>query len=138
MIKRAAALVILLGSGYGLPALAGPAALPCTVVNVGFDNSNFDCPIPPTDVAQRFRFKANFSGGHDDTRAAMVASLDGTARPCDEGSKTELMGEDGEVSLECRFSVAAGAGEAHRLSFKVTWSHAQYIGFEAETVAVTR
>lgn len=88
------------------------------------------CLIPAANAAQWLSFKANFSVGHDDTKASMTASLDDVPLACDEGSKTELMGEDGDVSLECRFPVAARPWGGQRLSVKVSWRHAQYTGFQ--------
>jgi hypothetical protein len=49
--------------------------------------------------------------------------------PCDEGSKTRLMGEDGDVSLVCRFSTSTASRSNQGLVVQLTWSHAQYAGF---------
>lgn len=62
--------------------------------------------------------------------ASMTASLNGTALMCAAGSKTELMGEDGDVSLECKFSITEPTGTHHILRVLIKWSHAQYTGFE--------
>lgn len=78
------------------------------------------------------RFKAHFSGGHDDTKASMSASIDGDSVECEPGSKTRLFGEEGDVSLECVFSVAGGANQLRVLKVAVLWSHAQYRDFELD------
>ena len=88
------------------------------------------CPLNTSGALQRFRFKANFSGGHDDTMASMQATLDAAPLDCEKGSKTSLMGEDGEVSLECKFSIAEKAGTQHVLRMTISWRHAQYTDFE--------
>lgn len=54
--------------------------------------------------------------------------LNGAALRCDEESKTELMGEDGDVSLVCLFTAPRGS-EPTRFATTVTWSHAEYVGY---------
>ncbi len=101
------------------------AAVQCEAQASPGDLRNIACPLKASTTPRRYRFKADFSGGHDDTMASMALSLDGAPLACDEGSKTSLMGEDGDVSLECRFSVPQAAG-APVLKVVVKWSHAQY------------
>lgn len=93
------------------------------------DIRNVSCGLVATGSTQRFRFRVTFLGGHDDTKAAIEPSLDGKAMTCDPGSKTSLFGEDGEVSLDCRFSMARDAGTRHAFEVAVLWSHAQYKDF---------
>ncbi len=110
----------------------------CESRTPGGDALYLHCPMnAPAAVAdRRYRFKVDFSGGHDDTQASIALSLDGAPLRCDEGSKTSLFGEDGEVSLECRFALRAaaesGAAAAERRLLDVTilWSHAQYTDFQ--------
>ena len=66
--------------------------------------------------------------------ASMTLSLDGAPLACEQGSKTQLMGEDGDVSLECRFSLADAAGTKRVLKVLLRWSHAQYTDFELVAV----
>lgn len=106
------------------------AALPCEWQTLGGDHRDFQCPLHASATTRSYRFKANFSGGHDDTSAKMTATLDGLPLACENGSKTSLFGEDGDVSLECRFSIAEGAGNKHVLGVTLLWSHAQYTDFE--------
>lgn len=94
------------------------------------DTRDISCPLKASGTLQRLRFRANFSGGHDDTIASMRASLDGVPLACEEGSKTSLMGEDGDVNLECRFSINQSAGTDHVMTVTLSWGHAQYTDFE--------
>ena len=115
---------------------AAPAALPsaakpvCESQAPGYDSLLIQCPITASARPMRLRLKVNFSGGHDDTMASMTTSLDDTPLVCDKGSKTSLMGEDGDVSLDCGFVVAEKPGTKKVLRVKVSWSHAQYVDFE--------
>lgn len=79
--------------------------------------------------ARSFRFKADFSGSHDDTTASLEASLDGQPLQCMEGSKTELAGEDGDVSLLCRFALA-GSPDSRRVTVRLSFRHAQFVDFQ--------
>ena len=125
---RAIAVSMILVAGAGsTPAWGQPR---CEVQAVGADSRDIRCPLSTSGTGQQFRVRANFSGGHDDTTASMTASLDGAALVCGEGSKTSLMGEDGDISLECRFSLTDKPGMTRVLRVLVTWRHAQYTGFE--------
>ena len=104
--------------------------LTCESESPGGDYREFTCQTHPTGTTKRFRFRANFSGGHDDTMASMTPTLDTMPLTCEPGSKTRLMGEDGDVSLECRFSLPQQTEGDHILRVVVRWSHAQYTGFE--------
>lgn len=84
------------------------------------------CAIASAPAVRTLRFKADFVGSHDDTVLAMTTKLDDTALVCDDRSKTRLVGEDGEVSLDCGFTLPAGV--AARFGAHVTYHHAQYIG----------
>ncbi len=91
---------------------------------------DISCPLTASGTSQHFRFKANFSGGHDDTMASMTPTLGGMPLTCEPGSKTRLMGEDGDVSLECKFSISETAGKSMILRVVLKWSHAQYTDHE--------
>lgn len=114
-------------------AAAGPAAgqgkPPCDAQAPGYDSHDIKCTLDGSGTPRRYRFKASFTGSHDDTSASMTPTLDGAPVACDKGSKTSTQGEDGEVSLECRFSLAGEPG-AKRLEVRVDWRHAQYKDFE--------
>jgi hypothetical protein len=93
----------------------------------GGDFVQFNCPLPARGAKQLWRFKADFSGGHDDTSASMTLTLDDAPLECEAGSKTHLFGEDGDVSLVCRFRVNDAAGKKPVLGVALLWSHAQYV-----------
>jgi hypothetical protein len=96
------------------------------------DRLDIACKLSASATPRPMRFSANFSGSHDDTMASMTATLDGAELACDAGSKTDLMGEDGDVSLHCRFTLVAPAGAERVLKVALSWRHAQYTGFELE------
>jgi hypothetical protein len=119
----------------GNEANAGDAAkaadkVPCESSQRPGGRLDVACPLPAAGAAQRFRFKANFSGGHDDTMASMTATLDDRPLACDAGGKTRLQGEDGDVSLECLFAVEGRGGAKALLKVAVSWSHAEYQNVE--------
>ncbi len=105
----------------------------CEWQTLGGDHREFKCPLNTSGTNQRFRFKARFSGGHDDTSAKLTATLDELPLACEGGSKTSLLGEDGDGVLECRFSINEKAGTARLLGVTLVWSHAQYTGIEFDS-----
>lgn len=106
---------------------------PCTQRLPGLGKQEFECRLQPSASTQHFRFKVDFSGSHDDTRAALEATLDGAPFDCADGSKTNTESEDGEVSLDCRFTVAANPAAPAELLVAVRWYHAQYMGYTLST-----
>lgn len=123
----------------GMAPLAGVNAaqaqenIHCESLAAAGDTRDISCPLNASGTLQRFRFKANFSGGHDDTIASMTPSLDGVPLACEEGSKTSLMGEEGDVNLECKFSITQSAGTDHVLTVALSWGHALYTDFELDS-----
>lgn len=109
---------------------AAASAPDCTIEDETFVSRDVVCNLPAAEAGRRFSFVANFSGGHDDTRASITTTLDDQPLACLEGSKTSLFGEDGDVSLTCRFAVQRGAARAARLKVLVRWSHAEYTDFQ--------
>ena len=99
----------------------------CESQSPGGDFVQFSCTLTARDPEQRWRFEADFAGGHDDTSASMVVTLDDEPIECERGSKTRLFGEDGNVGLVCRFRVRRPAGAASVLGVALLWSHAQYV-----------
>jgi hypothetical protein len=114
------------------PAMAA-GAVQCQSQAPGYDSLDVKCPLPASVAAAHYRFKANFSGGHDDTKATITPTLDGAPLACGEGSKISLFGEDGDVSLECRFSIPAKTAGQPVFGALVWWSHAQYTDFEFDS-----
>jgi hypothetical protein len=134
VIRLSVVLVVPILLGLLVPGIADAAnAEPksyCESISTGGETRDVECPLNASGATQRFTFRTNFSGGHDDTTASMTATLDGLPLTCEEGSKTILMGEDGDVSLECKFSVRAKAGTRLVLTVTLSWRHAQYSDFE--------
>jgi hypothetical protein len=104
----------------------GGQSLACDMQPAGVDQMDFKCPFVATGEAQRLRFRADFVGSHDDTSGSITAQLNGAPLVCDEGSATQLTGEFGEVSLDCRFQVEEKAGTKLLLGVAMKWFHAQY------------
>jgi hypothetical protein len=98
------------------------------------DRRDISCSLTASGTAQRFRVKAHFSGSHDDTTASLTPTLDERPLACEAGSKTSLTGEEeGDVTLECRFSITQPAGAKQVLRVLLSWHHARYTDFEFET-----
>jgi len=100
----------------------------CELREPTFDSREVECSLNPSPDLRRYVLRVNFSGGHDDTMAKMAPVLNGVALNCEDGSKTSLMGEDGDVSLLCFFS-ARGGPKTSNLVAAFTWSHAQYVSY---------
>lgn len=88
------------------------------------------CTLRASDAHKKFKFEVRFLGGHDDTTASLSATLDGKPLTCEDGSKPQLEGEFGEVSIHCRFSIQ----DAQQLKVDVQWHHAQYSEFVLEAL----
>ena len=105
----------------------------CESHTTGGDIRTIRCKLTASAKARLYRFKANFSGGHDDTIASLRARLDGAPLECDATSKTSLMGEDGDVSLACNFALAQRSDVEHVFDVTLSWGHAQYTDFEFDS-----
>ncbi len=116
---------------------AGPAyaedVLACEAQSVSFKRREYRCPLTANGREQQIRFKADFSGSHDDTELSMNLSLDGLPVSCRKGSKTWLNGEDGNVSLECNFVLDGAAGTKTILLAMVNIYHAEFVGVKLST-----
>ena len=102
----------------------------CESQSPGGDFVQFSCPLLVRGIEQHWRFEAHFAGGHGDTSASMALTLGDAPLDCEEGSKTRLSAEDGDVSLVCRFRVRSSAGARPVLGVALLWSHAQYVRTE--------
>ena len=105
-----------------------PTPLTCESTAHRADRLDVSCQLPENTRPQRFRFTANFAGGHDDTMAQLVAGLDHRHLTCEPGSKVSLQAEEGEVSLFCLFTSPASES-GHSFQLELSWSHAQYLNF---------
>ena len=104
-----------------------PASVRCDANASGANAVTFTCPLTRAGE-QRYRFVARFSGVHDDTTATMIVTLDREQIGCGPGSKPGFSGEDnGDVTLECRLSLAAMPGTKPVLGVELSWSHAHYM-----------
>jgi hypothetical protein len=92
-----------------------------------------ECRLPASGPARAFRLRANFSGSHDDTSASLTATLDGQALTCEAGSKTALMGEDGDVSLNCGFPLTAMSAGERVFKARLAWRHAEFTDYEFDS-----
>ena len=115
-----------------IAATAGPTyaqeALACETQSVDFKKREYRCPLTANGREQQIRFKADFSGSHDDTQLSMNFSLDGLPVTCSKGSKTWLNSEDGDVSLECNFVIDGATGTKKMLRATVNFYHAEFVG----------
>ena len=102
----------------------------CATTAGGGGSRQVECRLDGSEGAASYRFLARFSGGHDDTVASLEAALDGAPDACGPGSKTYLVGEDGDVSLDCTIAPVDRAGAPRVLRVVVRWSHAEFVGFE--------
>ena len=118
---------LVIAAGLVLAASCASAAPRCEAPDTPGDYREVSCALPVS--AQKLRFVARFSGGHDDTQAWLEASLDGEPLACAPGSKPRLIGEDGNVFIDCRVALSAAAAD-RKLEIALKWSHAQYTGIE--------
>lgn len=102
----------------------------CDLAFPTYDSREVSCPIRGSGRLRRFRFKALFSGGHDDTSASIQPALEDRPLVCDPGSKTSLFAEDGDIGLECSFSIALPVDAVRTFKVTVKWNHAIYTDFE--------
>ncbi len=131
MIRFIASAVAVLASTAWVPSAEAAEKLACETQASAWDSRSFNCPVKATGAAQRLRFVAHFSGGHDDTIASITTTtLNGAPLTCEAGSKTRLMGEDGDVILDCRISVKENAATLMVLGVALAWSHAEYQSVE--------
>jgi len=61
--------------------------------------------------------------------ASLALRLDGASQNCEEGRKTRLVGEDGEVTLVCLFSIPGRNAKRHLFESIISWTHAQYVSY---------
>lgn len=110
---------------------AGPASQNSCAHSVVVDTDVFTCPLSAARVATKYRFKANFTGVHDDTMVSLIPLLNEQPLTCAEGSKTRFVGDElGDSSLECRFTLPADAGDKPVLKVRMKWSHAEHDSVE--------
>jgi len=93
--------------------------------------NEFTCALKPSRKAVLYRFRATFSGVHDDTRVMMEQTLNGRLLTCAEGSKTDFTGEEvGTSSVDCRFVVPGDMKTQSVLKVRMRWGHGDLVGIE--------
>lgn len=118
-----------------LSAAAARAQVPpgCKAMSPGGDYLELTCPLVPEATPESWRFRANFTGVHDDTTALLAVRLDDQPVTCAPGSTTALLGEGDEDSagedgaLECKIVLNGAAGAERRLWVQLRWRHAQHV-----------
>jgi hypothetical protein len=98
---------------------------------LGRDKLMVVCSIDASQV-RLVRVRVHLTGSHDDTTASMEVAIGDVPATCDADSKTSTEGEDGDVTLACRFITSGGSGAATTLRAMARWFHAHYVGFEVD------
>jgi hypothetical protein len=129
--RLGAAIFCLFFMGAGTASAA--EGLTCETHATNWKWLEFRCPLTIDKQGQQMLFKADFSGSHDDTRLSMTLSLDGVPVACSQNSKTSLLGEDGNVSLECYFSLDGTLGAKRMLGVLIQIWHAQLDAIKLST-----
>ena len=105
-------------------------AFRCEPPTFGRDKLAVVCALADAIAPQRMHIKVHLTGSHDDTTASMEVTDGEAPIACDADSKTSTEGEDGDVTLDCRFAAPGRPGAATVLRVSAKWFHAQYVGLE--------
>ena len=108
------------------PAFAqrAPDTGPCQRELQPGDMHEFICPLKAYSAAQKFHFVVLVSGGHDDSSSLLAVSHGEQDVACAPGSKVGSEGEDGDITLDCRFTLPATALKApSKLVVRLKASH---------------
>jgi hypothetical protein len=122
---RRFALAILSSIATHVALAESPATSTCETTKETWNSREVTCAIAPSSAPRTYRLAASFTGSHDDTQLELRALLNEQPLTCAEGSKTASVGEDGEVTLECRF-VAPAQNATQVLKAVLTFRHAEY------------
>ena len=110
---------------------ADAASLACSVIDTRFKYRDVSCALPGSSEPRTYRFRAFFSGGHDDSEVSLIPVTAGSLPlACGAGSKPELTGEYGDIHVDCVVSTGPLAEGEKTFSAKVVWSHAVFRGVE--------
>lgn len=105
-------------------AQSAPDTGPCQRELQPGDIHEFSCPLKAYSAAQKFHFVARVSGGHDDSSSLLTVRHGEQDVACEPGSKVASEGEDGDITLDCRFTLPASALKAPgQLAVKLKASH---------------
>jgi hypothetical protein len=111
---------------------ASQRPLPCKPPTLDRDKLTVICALDEAAAAQRVHIKVHLTGSHDDTTASMEVAIGDVPVACDAGSRVSTEGEDGDVTLDCRFTASGRQGGATVLRASAKWFHAQYVGLEVD------
>lgn len=108
-------------------ALASPAAAPsCQTATLNDEEGEAVCTLAASTSVRAVRFKARFLGSHDDSAVSLrLTELNDMPVECRADSKTKSRFEDGEVTLDCGFTVPATPSDV-RLTVKISLHHLQF------------
>lgn len=124
--------VCLFAMGFGTAFAAD--VLSCELQSADRKRREYRCPLTAKGSEQQLRFKADFTGSHDDTQLSMSLTLDGVPVICSRDSKTWLNGEDGNVSLDCNIALNGSVGTKQILGATVNIWHAELVVVELSTL----
>lgn len=89
-------------------AASSTAALICQTTTLNDEEGEAVCTLPASTTVREVRFKARFLGSHDDSAVSLrLTKLNDMPVECRADSKTKSRFEDGEVTLDCGFTVPA-------------------------------
>lgn len=111
------------------PVVFAPAEA-CSVTASSYESRDVQCHFPQSQTGRKFRLKANFTGGHDDTSARLETFMNGAPLDCDADSKKNLFAEDGDISLWCTFTPAGTAQGDATVDVQIHFSHARFVDYE--------
>jgi hypothetical protein len=127
---RLFALFLLLLQTPFIQSATNPAVPSCTVTAQTLVSRSIQCDLRASKPGTSFIFKVNFSGSHDDTRLTLEPLMNGKPLTCSSGSMIYSEGEDGDISLACKFTITQDATTAALLRANFKWFHAEYVDHE--------
>lgn len=89
------------------------------------------CHAPAGGGSNDARVEVRFGGFHDDSRVSIALDADGRPVRCRPEDRTSLSGEDGdegEVTLACRFDAATVMRGANAVTVRIDLHHAEFAG----------
>ena len=106
---------------------ASPTAAPsCQTATLNDEEGEAVCTLPASTGMREVRFKARFSGSHDDSEVSLrLIKLNDVPVECRAGSKTKSRFEDEVVTLDCGFTVPATRSN-DRLTVNISLHHLQF------------
>lgn len=103
----------------------------CELRTLTHRSAELVCHAPKGGGANGARIEVRFGGFHDDSRVSLVLEAGGQPVPCRPDDRTSLSGEDGdegEVTLTCRFDAATVMRGANSVTVRIDLHHAEFAG----------